>query len=105
VVTVGDRLLDERAAAVVAAAREALTNAAKFAPHGAISVYAEARDDRLEVYVRDRGEGFDPAGVPDDRRGVSESIVGRMRRHGGRAAIHTAPGQGTEVELVMEELP
>ena len=105
VVTVGDRPLDERAAAVVAAAREALTNAAKFAPQGAISVYAEARDDRLEVYVRDRGEGFDPAGVPDDRRGVSESIVGRMRRHGGRAVVHTAPGQGTEVELVMEQLP
>jgi signal transduction histidine kinase len=105
VVTVGDRPLDERAGAVVAAAREALTNAAKFAPQAAISVYAEARGDRLEVYVRDRGEGFDQASVPDDRRGVSESIVGRMRRHGGRAAIHSAPGQGTEVELIMEQLP
>jgi signal transduction histidine kinase len=52
--------------------------------------------------VRDRGPGFDLSAVPDDRRGVRESIVGRMRRHGGRAAVHSAPGEGTEIELVIE---
>ena len=52
--------------------------------------------------MRDRGPGFDPAAVPDDRRGVRESIVGRMERHGGRAVVHTAPGEGTEVELVIQ---
>jgi signal transduction histidine kinase len=52
--------------------------------------------------VRDRGPGFDPAAVPTDRRGVSESIVGRMERHGGSAVVHTAPGEGTEVELVIQ---
>ena len=46
--------------------------------------------------------GFDLEAVPPDRKGVSESIVGRMQRHGGLATIHTAPGSGTEVEL---ELP
>jgi signal transduction histidine kinase len=40
--------------------------------------------------------------VPADRRGVRESIVGRMERHGGRATVHTVPGQGTEVELSIE---
>ena len=49
--------------------------------------------------MRDRGPGFDPDAVPADRRGVRESIVGRMERHGGDAAIHSAPGEGTEVEL------
>jgi signal transduction histidine kinase len=102
VVTVGDAPLDDRAAALVAAAREALVNAAKFAGGAPIALYAEVDEGRAEVFVRDRGPGYDPATVPPDRRGVRESIVGRMERHGGRAAVHTAPGQGTEVELVME---
>ena len=104
VVAVGDAPLDRDGEALVAAAREAMLNAAKFAGDaGAVAVYAEARDGRMEVFVRDRGPGFDPSCVPADRRGVRESIVGRMARHGGRAAIHAAPGGGgTEVELVLE---
>jgi phage shock protein PspC (stress-responsive transcriptional regulator)/signal transduction histidine kinase len=102
VVAVGDAPLDARAEALVAAAREALVNAAKFAPDGPVALYAEVAPERIEVFVRDRGPGFDPAGVPADRRGVRESIVGRMERHGGRAVLHTAPGEGTEVELVIE---
>jgi signal transduction histidine kinase/phage shock protein PspC (stress-responsive transcriptional regulator) len=102
VVTVGDAPLDDRGAALVAAAREALVNASKFAGPEAIALYAEVTDGRAEVFVRDRGPGFDPAVVPGDRRGVRESIVGRMERHGGRASVHSTPGHGTEVELVME---
>jgi signal transduction histidine kinase len=102
VVAVGDAPLDESGEAVVAAAREALVNAAKFAGDGPISLYAEVDPERVEVFVRDRGPGFDPAAVPEDRRGVRESIFGRMERHGGRAGVHRAPGGGTEVELVME---
>jgi signal transduction histidine kinase/phage shock protein PspC (stress-responsive transcriptional regulator) len=101
VVAVGDAPLDEAGEAVVAAAREALVNAAKFAG-GPVSVYAEADDERIEVFVRDRGPGFELDDVPGDRRGVRESILGRMERHGGCARIHTAAGGGTEVELVME---
>ena len=101
VVAVGDRPLDERGEAIAAAAREALVNAAKFAPGAPIQLYAEAWADGASVFVRDRGPGFDPATVPDDRRGVRESIVGRMERHGGRAVIHTEPGEGTEVELTL----
>jgi signal transduction histidine kinase len=107
VVAVGDAPLDRDGEALVAAAREAMLNAAKFAGRDVapVAVYAEAGDERLEVFVRDRGPGFDPASVPDDRRGVRESIVGRMARHGGRAAIHASPGGGTEVELVMDRAP
>jgi signal transduction histidine kinase/phage shock protein PspC (stress-responsive transcriptional regulator) len=102
VVAVGDAPLDTRTGALVAAAREALVNAAKFAGGAPISVYAEVEDGRVQVFVRDRGPGFDPATVPADRRGLRESVVGRMQRHGGRAVVHAAPGAGTEVELVVE---
>lgn len=105
VVTVGDCALDERLAALVGAAREALANAAKFAGSEKVDLYAEVGERRVELFVRDRGVGFDPAAVPADRRGVRESIVGRMERHGGRATIHSAPGAGTEVELTVERAP
>ena len=102
VVVVGDRDLDPNTEAVVAAAREAMTNAAKFGGGSPVDVYAESNGERLQVYVRDRGPGFDAAELPADRRGVRESIVGRMERHGGRAVINSSPASGTEVEL---ELP
>src|SRR4051794_12681710 len=101
VVAVGDADLDARGEALVAAAREAMVNAAKFGAGSPVDVYAETSEDELQVYVRDRGPGFDASALPADRRGVRESIVGRMGRHGGRAAIHSGPGAGTEVELTM----
>jgi signal transduction histidine kinase len=76
-----------------------MANAAKFAGTGEIDVYAEVADDTVAVFVRDRGSGFDRSAVPADRRGLSESIEGRLQRAGGRATIVSAPGEGTEVEL------
>src|SRR5204863_8164036 len=96
-VCVGDRALDGDTAALASAAREAILNAAKFAGAGRIDVYAEASNERAEVFVRDRGAGFDPDAVPADRRGVRESIDGRMAHHGGRAVVRSPPGRGTEV--------
>ena len=106
VVAVGDTPMDERADALAAAAREAMVNAAKFAPDaGEIAVYAELGPERAQVFVRDRGPGFDPAAVPDDRRGLRESIIGRMERFGGRAEVRSEAGRGTEVALTMEGSP
>ena len=102
VVAVGDCDLDQGAEAVVAAAREAILNATKFGNGSTVDVFAELANGHKHVFVRDRGPGFDPAAIPDDRRGVRESIVGRMARNGGRAVINTQPGGGTEVELVLE---
>ena len=100
VVAVGDCPLDERVDALVGSAREAMLNAAKFAADaGPVSVYAEVGPDRIQVFVRDRGPGFDVAAIDADRRGVRESIIGRMQRHGGTAAI--ACDGGTEVELTL----
>ena len=77
-------------------------NAAKFASTERVDLYAEVEPDRVEVFVRDRGVGFDLAAIPADRRGVRDSIIARMERHHGRAAVKSSPGEGTEVELVME---
>src|SRR3978361_578770 len=85
--------------AIVLAAREAMTNAAKFAGVEEIDVYADGDEDGVAVCVRDRGAGFDPAAVPGDRQGIRESIRGRLERAGGSAAVTSAPGAGTEVEL------
>jgi signal transduction histidine kinase len=101
-VVVGDAPLDDHLAAMAKAAREALINAAKHAGVASVSLYAEVDPAAVEVYVRDRGTGFDPAAVPDDRRGVRGSIEERMTRHGGTAEIRSQPGGGTEVKLRME---
>jgi signal transduction histidine kinase len=105
VVTVGDCALDIRLSALLAAAREATVNAAKWSGAAVISVYAEVEPDKVSVAVRDRGQGFDPAAVPGDRKGVAESIHGRMIRHGGTATVQSAPGEGTKVTLEMELQP
>ena len=55
----------------------------------------------MSMFVRDRGAGFEAGAVAPDRRGLSESVVGRMSRHGGGAEVRSAPGAGTEVELHM----
>jgi signal transduction histidine kinase len=102
VVTAGSCPLDRRAEAIVNAAQEALTNAAKHAGVRRVSLFAEAGADELFVLVRDRGRGFDPtSGVGRDRHGVANSIVRRMERHGGTAQIRSQPDRGTEVELRM----
>jgi signal transduction histidine kinase len=104
-VIVGDGPLDTRAEALIQAAREAMTNAAKFARSERVDLYAEIAPTRVVAFIRDRGVGFDPDAIPADRRGLRDSIVGRMRRHGGRATVHSAPGDGTEVELTMDLQP
>lgn len=86
-------------AALVAATREALVNAAKHAGVSMVDCYVEVEPRCVRVFVRDRGKGFDPALVPADRRGLADSVIGRLERHGGRATVVSAPGEGTEVTL------
>jgi signal transduction histidine kinase len=98
-VLVGDAPLDEPARALVAAVREAATNAARHSGATRVDVYVEVETDCLSGYVRDRGKGFDPNVVPADRRGLVDSVIGRMRRVGGNATVRSEPGEGTEVSL------
>ncbi|MEO9140498.1 MAG: PspC domain-containing protein [Jatrophihabitans sp.] len=101
VVVVGDTPLDERLAAVVGAAREALVNAAKHSGVESVSLYAEVEPDEVSVFVKDRGTGFDVDAVADDRQGLRGSIMDRVQRHGGVVQVRTSPGTGTEIELRM----
>jgi signal transduction histidine kinase/phage shock protein PspC (stress-responsive transcriptional regulator) len=106
VVVVGDADIVPGAAAeaLVLAAREALTNAAKHSEAPRIDLFAEVGEQAIDVFVRDRGVGFDLADVGADRQGVRGSIVERMERYGGTATVSSEPGVGTEVHLHAERV-
>ena len=82
-----------------------MANAARHA--GDAQVYAEVLEDEqgeiegVDVFVRDRGPGFDPEELPADRHGVRESLRGRMERAGGTVRIRSSAG-GTEVHLHLD---
>jgi signal transduction histidine kinase len=97
VVSVGDTAVTEGHEALIQASREAMLNASRHGG-GTVSVYLEVSGGRSEVFIKDRGPGFELQHVPEDRLGVRESIIGRMNRHGGTAAI-TSTTDGTEVRL------
>lgn len=100
VVAVGeDAAMAERTRALAQAAGEAITNAAKHSGSEKVSVFIEGDGDQIEVFVADRGRGFDPAQVPSDRQGIASSIIRRMERSGGGAEVTSVPGEGTEVRL------
>ena len=93
VVAVGDLDMTEALKPITDATREALTNAAKHAGVPRIDVYAEVSADAVDVFVRDRGAGFDPSAVAEDRQGVRGSIIDRMARHGGQRRGPLRPGR------------
>lgn len=101
VVCVGDIDLDDATRTLASAAGEAMVNAAKHAGVETIDVYVEVSNVSVDVFVRDRGVGFDPDAVPEDRLGVRRSIMERMRRHGGTAEVRSTPGEGTEVRMAV----
>jgi signal transduction histidine kinase len=103
IVTVGDCPVTDRVGAIVAAAREATVNAAKWSGVTVISLFAEVEAGAIQIVVRDRGKGFDPSSVGSDRKGVAESISGRMARFGGTAVITSEIGEGTKVTLTMPQ--
>jgi signal transduction histidine kinase/phage shock protein PspC (stress-responsive transcriptional regulator) len=100
-VVVGDCPLDEGLRSLLEAGREATVNAAKWSGAPVVSIFVEVEPDEVAMFVRDRGIGFDIGEVASDRRGLAESIHGRMARHGGTAEVRSTPGVGTEVHLNM----
>jgi signal transduction histidine kinase len=98
---IGDRPLDSRGEALVAAAREALRNAGRHAPGAPVYMFCEIGRDRAEVFVRDEGPGFAPGEVASERRGIRDAMIGRMAVSGGRATVESTPGEGTEVALLL----
>ena len=100
-ISVGDCELDDDLGALLAAAREATVNAAKWSGASGVSLFAEVEPAAVSVYVRDRGRGFDLSAVPKDRKGLAESVRARMERRGGSATVRSTLGEGTEVVLTM----
>lgn len=101
VVVVGDAPITVELQALCQAAGEAMTNAAKHSGAEKVSVYVEVVDKAVEVYIVDDGKGFDPENVEGEGRGIPDSIIGRMQRHGGEATIVSEPEEGSEVYLRM----
>lgn len=101
VITVGDHPIDKSAMSLVGAASEAMVNAAKHSGADRLSLYLEAEDEELTVYVTDQGKGFDPGAVTPDRKGITKSIKSRVEKAGGTVVINSEPGEGTEVVLNM----
>ena len=98
-IVVGDAELDERMRALVSAVGEATLNAARHSGATEVSVYVEVEEEAVTAFVRDLGTGFDPDAVAADRRGIADSIIGRLERHGGTAHVESRPGGGTEVAM------
>jgi len=101
VVMVGDCALTEGLRALLDAAKEATVNSAKWSGADQVSLFAEVEPDKVTLFVRDRGRGFEPDAVPAGRQGIAQSIRARMARYGGSVIIRSTLGEGTEVALTM----
>lgn len=98
-VTVGEDLpVDNALMALLQAGRECMVNAAKHSGCDEVNVYCEVGRGVVELFVRDRGCGFDPETVPADRHGLRGSVIGRMREVGGTVIVDSG-SFGTEVTL------
>ena len=71
-------------------------------------MYCEVDPLRLQaaqIFIRDHGDGFDAAADHPGHMGITESIIGRMRRSKGSAQIDSRKGWGTEVKLALPFSP
>jgi signal transduction histidine kinase len=102
-INVGDVVADDAVKALASAAGEAITNSAKHSGADQVAVYSEVSEEGIDVYVADQGKGFDVDSVDGDRKGIAESIVGRMERHGGTVDVTSEVGEGTEIHLHLDK--
>ena len=84
---------------LVSCVGEALRNVRQHAGTGRAEVSVAGGAGWAVIKITDRGRGFNPDAIPPSRRGIRESITGRMLAAGGRAAIASRPGAGTTVTV------
>jgi signal transduction histidine kinase len=100
-VVVGDADLTASTESLLLAVREATVNAAKHSGAEQVSIYVEVEPNVVTAFVRDKGIGFDVETIGADRRGIELSILDRVARADGRCVLESAPGRGTEWELMV----
>src|SRR5215207_369259 len=87
-------------AALYRICQEALTNVARHAGAGRVSVQLVATPEQVQLSVEDDGRGFDPSGVSGDHHG----LVGMRERAemlGGVLGVRSGAGEGTRVEATV----
>jgi hypothetical protein len=99
----GLKVAADVAQALIGAVAEALANVRRHAGTDLVLIKVTGASSRVSVEVRDRGTGFDTSTVPATRRGVRDSIQGRLRAVGGAARVDSLPGAGTVVRLVWPD--
>jgi len=97
----GDAECDDRLRAMLTATREALLNAAKHSGAPTVDLYAEFKPDSIQVFVRDRGRGFDPDAAASGR-GMEHSLRRRAEGVGATVNVTTSPDAGTQVEITWQ---
>jgi signal transduction histidine kinase len=98
----GDRLPREVETTLYRIVQEALTNVAKHARAGRVSILLRRKDDGVIVVIEDDGTGFD---IEEARREDGLGLAGMRERlglAGGHLRIETAPGRGT---TLVAEVP
>jgi two-component system, NarL family, sensor histidine kinase UhpB len=98
-----DELPEDVQTALYRVTQEALANVGRHAGATVVEVEVEAGADRIELRVRDDGEGFHPGSVarsvsngPGAGLGLS-GMAERARLVGGELDVRSAPGGGTSV--------
>jgi len=93
-----DPPMDDGLQTLVDAAREAMTNGAKYSGTNTEDLYAAIEEGAVAIYVRDEGRGFDVETVQLGH-GLEHSVRGRVRDIGGEVYIDSTPGEGTEIKV------
>jgi signal transduction histidine kinase len=80
--------------------QEAITNITKYAQASHVFLHLALTDDRLEVWVRDDGVGFDTSLLRPSAYGLL-GMRFRVEAEGGRFSVESAPGQGTRIQASL----
>jgi PAS domain S-box-containing protein len=97
----GQSLDPTRAFQVYLLAREALSNVRRHADASTVTVALSDEGGAIALCVSDNGIGFDPtAAAPDGHFGL-QNMRSRAEEAGGRLDIRSAPGEGTEVHVLL----
>jgi PAS domain S-box-containing protein len=81
--------------------QEALTNAVKYANATEIHVELVCEESQCLLRVKDNGQGFDVAKIPPNKGFGLLGMSERVEQIGGELVIHSQPGQGTEVVVIV----